>query len=342
MLILLREGTKGLTSARKEFNALGGGVTTADAKKAEAYNDAMQKIQESLRSIKFAALTPIMEKLTTAFTKFSDKFKNAQWRTELIKKVTDTVVTLYRAFTTLGKGVVWATQNLPELITGIVLLKVCMFALNAAMIANPIGLIVAGIAALITVVTYLIVKAGGLSAVWNRFTNSIGGAWKSVKGFCSLIKVMLLPTFDSISTTFDRVKSGLMAGVGIIKAEISLIPRAILKALSMIPDKLLPDGWGDSIKSAQKQLEAMNSDIVKETKSKFEYAFTGIEPKAKKTTETQNSFGGYGMLRHSAMQSKSQVEVRIKSDKPVEIVNVQSDKNTEMVLEMGDLLGGGF
>ncbi|WP_052878629.1 hypothetical protein [Vibrio coralliirubri] len=63
MLIMLREGTEGLTAARKELNTLGGGTTAEDAVKAEAYNDAMQKIDESVRAMKFAALEPIMKKL---------------------------------------------------------------------------------------------------------------------------------------------------------------------------------------------------------------------------------------------------------------------------------------
>ena len=48
------------------------------------------------------------------------------------------------------------------------------------------------------------------------------------------------------------------------------------------------------------------------------------------------------ILRHPSVQSKSQVEVRIKSDKPVEITRVKSDKNTDMMVDTGNLLGEGF
>jgi hypothetical protein len=104
MLIMLREGTEGLTAARKELNALGGGATAEDAAKAEAYNDALQKIEESVRSMKFAALAPIMEKATQAFTQFSEKFKNAAWRTDFIEKLIQTVDGLYQGFEQLGKA----------------------------------------------------------------------------------------------------------------------------------------------------------------------------------------------------------------------------------------------
>jgi hypothetical protein len=48
------------------------------------------------------------------------------------------------------------------------------------------------------------------------------------------------------------------------------------------------------------------------------------------------------MLRHPTVQSKAQVDVRIKSDKPVEIVKAESDKYTEMKVDTFDLLGMGF
>ena len=98
------------------------------------------------------------------------------------------------------------------------------------------------------------------------------------------------------------------------------------------------------IKSAQKQLEAMNNGIVKEAKTNIVYAFTGGEQISRKPYESiaMQSGGGYGMLRHPAVQSKSQVEVRIKSDKPVEIAKVHSDKNTELMLDTGELFGSGF
>jgi len=40
------------------------------------------------------------------------------------------------------------------------------------------------------------------------------------------------------------------------------------------------------------------------------------------------------MLRHPTVQRKSQIDVRIKSDKPIEIVKAQSDKHTEMNVDV--------
>ena len=309
MLIMLREGTTGLTNARKEFNALGGGVTTEDAKKAEAYNDAMQKIQESIRSIKFAALTPIMEKLTTTFTAFSNKFKNAQWRTEVIEKVKDVVTSLYQAFKFLGKGLLFFSQNIPEVIAGLALFKIAMFALNAVMIANPVALVAASIAALSVGIIYLMDKTG-----------------------------VLMPVLETLWTVFKRIGAGIGAVVSGLMQKFLLIPRAIMKMLSLIPSKLLPDGWDDSIKSAQQKLEEFNKGLKVDAKANIKYALHGPDEFAQDPVQTplapNNGYGG--MLRHPAVQSKSQVDVRIKSDKPIEIVKAESDKHTEMNVDTFD------
>lgn len=379
MLVMLRAGTDGLTKSRKEFNEIGGGVKTEDAKKAEAYNDAMQKVQESIKSIKFAALAPIMEKMTKVFTAFSNKFKNAKWREGVIRKVTNTVTSLYNGFKLLGKGFLWATEKLPEIIAGFALLKIGVFALNAAMLSNPIGLVVAAIAALVVGIGYLIVKAGGLKAVWNNFTAALSNSWQKIKegvnlllnflmpslggmggivekvksiwnGFTdsirsglgsfkdivALIADFVTPSIDGMGGTFDRVKAGLVAGIALIKSHFLLLPRAIMKALSLIPNKLLPDGWGENIKKAQQQLEQMNSGVIDDVKSNIEYAVTG---NADPVLNTQNN---NDILRHPSIQSKSEVEVRIKSDKPVEITQAKSDKNTDVMIDTGDLLGAAF
>ncbi|WP_051303280.1 hypothetical protein [Psychromonas aquimarina] len=426
MLIMLREGTAGLTSARKEFNALGGGVTAEDAKKAEAYNDAMQKIQESFRSIKFAALTPIMEKLTALFTEFSEKFKNAQWRAEVIEKVKEVVSSLFQAFKLLGKGIVVLSQHMPEVIAGLALFKIAIFALNAAMFASPMGLIIAGVAALSVGIIYLMEKMG-----------------------------ILKPVLKTLWAVFKRIGAGIGAIISTLVQNILLLPRALMKMVSLIPDSLLPPGWGESIKSAQKDLEAFNKSVgqfgdksinyavngeFKETHDKLEtvrrqikaplqntvnapnesdrtdgnnkglksfakvpfqllgtkpastYNYGTVSPQLKETHEkleivkekiqgpqenklvksefkethekleivreiikdsqqdkqtsqtaqdsvkspiVQNK-GYSGILRHPTVQSKSQVDVRIKSDKPVEIVKAESDKHTEMNVDTFD------
>lgn len=75
--------------------------------------------------------------------------------------------------------------------------------LNLAMAMNPVGLIVAGIAALITVVV----------VCWNKFAGfraAIKGTWDTLKGFGTIIKDYVI----------DRIK-GLLSGIGSIGSAIA-------------------------------------------------------------------------------------------------------------------------
>ncbi|MGR6834400.1 hypothetical protein [Aliivibrio wodanis] len=187
MLIMLRQGTEGLTVARKEFNETGGGVKSEDAAKAEAYNDALQKVQESIRSIKFAALAPVMKRLTEAFTEFSNKFKNAKWRTALIEKIIQTVNALYESFKFLGKIILFASQNFKGIIATIAIVKVALIALNAIIMANPIGLMVAAIGAAAIAITYLIDKFVGFDVILKAVNTAIGWVWDGIKSMINML-----------------------------------------------------------------------------------------------------------------------------------------------------------
>lgn len=200
MLIMLREGAGGLNAARDELHALGGGAKAEDAAKAEAYNDALQKIQESVRSMKFAALAPIMEKVTKVFTAFSDKFKNADWRTEFIEKIIRAVDGLYRGLEFLGKVLIFVSQNFKEILAAVALFKIGLIALNAVVMANPIGLIVAAIGAAIVAITYLADKFIGLDTIIKWVGEQIGWLWDKFKRLINMLPDSLIPDGWKVDT----------------------------------------------------------------------------------------------------------------------------------------------
>ncbi|MCE7661578.1 phage tail tape measure protein [Vibrio fluvialis] len=302
MLIMLREGTQGLTAARQEFNDLGGGATAEDAAKAEAYNDAVQRISESLRSIKFAALAPIMEKATRLFTEFSEKFKNTQWRTEFMDKVIQTVNGLYQALEFLGKGLIFVTQNFKGIITILAIAKVALIGLNAVIMANPIGMMVAAIGAAIIAITYLVDKFIGLDKVINWVKKQFSGLWDGVK-----------------------------------------------KLINLLPDSLIPDGWKTGLDDAGTEVDnlANKLDSIKDknatlgittnetnnqtdrTKAYTDYQSGGLK--------TPNAYGLYQPLKNQTLSSKSEISLTVKSDKPVTVDKVKSEKGTDLNLDVGDM-----
>lgn len=302
MLIMLREGTQGLTAARQEFNDLGGGATAEDAAKAEAYNDAVQRISESLRSIKFAALAPIMEKATKLFTEFSEKFKNTQWRTEFMDKVIQTVNGLYQALEFLGKGLIFVTQNFKGIITILAIAKVALIGLNAVIMANPIGMMVAAIGAAIIAITYLVDKFIGLDKVINWVKEQFIGLWDGVK-----------------------------------------------KLVNMLPDSLIPDGWktglddaGTEVDNLANKLDSIKDKnatlgiVTNETRNQTDRtkAYTDGQSSGLSSAKSNNP---YQPIKSQTLNSRSEVALTIKSDKPVTVDKAKSEKGTELNLDVGNL-----
>lgn len=306
MLIMLREGTQGLTNARKEFNDLGGGVKQEDASSAEAYNDALQRIKEAMTSIKYAALAPIMREMTDVFDNFTQNFKDAKWRTEAIKNVKETLQGFFSVLKSVGRGILFLKNYFPEVVAGILMLKMAFFTLNAVMYANPIGMIIGGLAALAIGLTYAYTKS-------QTFRKVIAGLWG----------------------VFQRLGTGILGIIGKVIQTMMLIPRAIMKMISMIPSTLLPDGWDQSIKNAHKDLEAFNDKFKGFNQDALKYAVNG---KMESTNITKND----SILKNPIAQSKSTVDVNIKSDKPVEVASVASDRNTDLNINNGDIFSEGI
>ncbi|ELV8595307.1 hypothetical protein QNE22_002685 [Vibrio fluvialis] len=302
MLIMLREGTQGLTAARQEFNDLGGGATAEDAAKAEAYNDAVQRISESLRSIKFAALAPIMEKATRLFTEFSEKFKNTQWRTEFMDKVIQTVNGLYQALEFLGKGLIFVAQNFKGIITILAIAKVALIGLNAVIMANPIGMMVTAIGAAIIAITYLVDKFIGLDKVVNWVKEQFIGLWDGIK-----------------------------------------------KLINLLPDSLIPDGWEKGLNAAGTEVEnlANKLDSIKDKNATLGIVTNETRNHTDRTkayTDYQSGglpahkpYNPYQPIMSQTLNSRSEVALTIKSDKPVTVDKAKSEKGTDLNLDVGNL-----
>lgn len=300
MLIMLRQGTEGLSAARKEFNETGGGVKTEDAQKAEAYNDAMQKVQESIRSIKFAALAPVMLKITKLFTEFSNKFKNEQFRTDLIEKITKTVSGLCDAFTLIAKVAIFVTQNIKGVIAALAIFKVAMIAVNAVIMMNPIGLMVAAIGAAIIAITYLIDKFIGFDVIIKAVGDAIGWLWEGIKSLISMLPDALVP--DSWQ-------------------------KSVTDAGSEV----------DTLNNKLKQVKDTNAKLGITTNETTNRTSQDQATAQKKGLRSSPALSAYQPLNSNTLKSQSEVAVTIKSEKPVTVDKARSDKNTNLNLNLGNM-----
>lgn len=304
MLLLLREGTDGLAKSRKELAELGGGAKAEDAAKAEAYNDALQRIQESIKSIKYAALAPIMEKATQAFGEFTTKFKNEKWRDETITKVTQAVKGLYNGLVFLGKGVIFVSQYFREIVVAVALFKVALIALNAVILGNPIGLIVAAVMAAVVAITYLVDKFYGLDKVIKAIGEGIGWLWNEFKKLINMLPDSLIPEGWKLQTEEAGEQVDKLAG-----------------KLNKIKDK-----------------NAKLGITTNETYNRTErQGYTGYQAGG---LTTQNQYRPYQPLAPQTMKSKSEVSLTIKSDKPVSVDQAKTDKGTDLNMDVGNMAWG--
>ncbi|MDK4479926.1 hypothetical protein MWG07_00350 [Fusobacterium necrophorum] len=93
-----------------------------------------------------------------------------------------------------------ATETIAAIATGQLTIK--QWALNAAMNANPVGLVIGAIAALIGIV-WLAWKN------WDKISGWLIGAWewvkKAVSGFCEVLSGVFLPIWDSVVSAIDKI-----------------------------------------------------------------------------------------------------------------------------------------
>ncbi|MBA5761461.1 hypothetical protein H2O73_03810 [Vibrio sp. 404] len=174
MLGLLKSGTDGLNQAKQQLNDTGGPVSQESIDSAQEFESTFKKVGAIIESLKFSVLTPVMKELSAIFGDIAEKMKNMTWRSEAIEKLRTVVTGVFAAFKALGGGILFLSENFKGIMATIALLKIGFIALNAIMFANPIGLIVAGVAAATVAITYLIDKFVGLGSIMDGISGFFG------------------------------------------------------------------------------------------------------------------------------------------------------------------------
>ena len=268
-LLMLEEGVDGLIAARKRLKELGGGASEEDIKAAADYNDAMQDIGFALKSLKFKALTPVLKEVTKLMLDFTEKFKNADYRDKAITKVKVAVMGVFNAI----RGGITLISSLKNHFEEVALvaaeLRIAMFALNAVMYANPTGLIVAAIAALISGLVYAYRNFEG-------FRKVVDTTFSFLKdGFLTSVKYAKI-FYNSMSSYGKRLKDYY---TGIIE----YITDAIQPAIDLIK-KFENLNIGKKISGAKDAVAGFFGDMFDGAK-----AMIGIDPSNAVQTIQQNS-----------------------------------------------------
>lgn len=352
MLLMLRQGTKGLSDSRKELMSLGAMIDDNDTAKAEAYNDALFDIKLALNAMKIKVLTPIMKQLTGTFIELIKNFKKADWREDAIKQVTEGIQALFTATKTVFKAFVTLVNYFPEIVAGLALVKTGFFALNAVMLANPVGWIVAAIAGLVIALVYLVTR------------------WKEVKDIIKVVWDAFKSLGRSIMDFSDRARASFKS---IFNSTVSFLIQPLkmfFGLLAKVPKSLLPDGWSKGLDELNSKIQSFDAKLRESAKTQMAFAesqsktmrqhFDEIrharavaeqtiklersnEPLIDLAGEFKNNGGQTpSIIKSPQVTSSANMHLTIKSDKPVEIDSLETKGNTDFSVDTGGLLSMGF
>lgn len=193
----------------KNTAALGAKIEPITTKIREGFNAILEKILELVGGVDFGALGASIE---SAFAWFTDEALPVI--VDMLGWIVDNKDILIAGVAGLGAAMM--TMNVANMIMGVVNAfkafkaanegaTVAQWLLNAAMNANPIGIIVAAIAGLVTAFVVLWNKCDAFREFWI-------GLWDTIKKTASVVLDWLKSAFKSVGEFFTNIWTGLKNG----------------------------------------------------------------------------------------------------------------------------------
>ena len=204
-----------LTSDSVKLNEALNDTKNAAGETDKAFENAqnpMMKIQALWTKMQYAGLkvgntlmyviNPALDGLNWLFDK---GFKVVSWWTEKLKEGSPIIMIITGAIGSLVAG-----YGLLSLWQGIVAAKTVIWTgvqwlLNGALTANPIGLVIAGIVALIAVIGYVIYKTDGWGKMWSAVVSNAKLNWTA---FTSSVNYLWQGTVNSFMIGINKIQSG--------------------------------------------------------------------------------------------------------------------------------------
>jgi len=205
-----------------ELAAITGGAATANAATAAGQYEILQlQLSEAAEAIG-AALLPIIETLLPKLQSMADWVGNNTETVTLLAGILgaaaaafiaiNTVVKVYTTIMKLSRAATVAYNAIMIVVrVGLVLFTALQWALNAAMAANPIMLVVIAIAALIAIFILAYKKCEPFKKIvdqlWQLLKNSVVGAFDAVSGAISTVVDWFKKAWDWVKKLIDKFTS---------------------------------------------------------------------------------------------------------------------------------------
>ncbi|MFM5713987.1 phage tail tape measure protein [Aeromonas allosaccharophila] len=282
MVKLLMTNTKGLAT---NINALANTHGMGKAEQmAAAMTDQWQRVEQAWFAIRAAAFGVVLPAINAVVGAFADGANDVLRWTHLFPNLTKVIsyaalaivglsmvtgtwmlVAGVAKLATLGLGIAWSIIIAPLnlLKAGLVSFRAIMLAVNIAMYANPIGLIVAGIVLLIGAVAAVIYYWDDLKktlADWGVFEAMTAMVDGAAAGWDSFMKLLAdLSPFQLIGKAVDWLidKLNMIPGVNI---EFGSMPELAMPAISPLNVPVMPGAM--NLQAPERQREVINAPLA--------------------------------------------------------------------------------
>lgn len=263
--------------ATKAGTALSAGIATAVSTNFQPLIGGLDTISARANTVRDNLSGTFIGSAVGVFADGVDKVSGAM---QTVSDVTTTVNEAFDAFkavqqassaaTTLFAGATTTSTVATTTATG------AQWRLNAALTANPIGLIVAGVAALVTGLVLFFTKTELGRKIWAGFTEFLGVAWEKVKIAFQVSWTFIKAVFDAMVAKAGEVWAGIRDRFTAVVDFVKGLPRAITNAakgmweglktgltaaLNWIVDKL--NGLTGGISSIVSKIPGVSVDIPK-------------------------------------------------------------------------------
>jgi phage-related protein len=219
MMPLLDAGTEEISRLSAEAENLGLVLSDEAIKAGDDFGDTLEKLKNvaaglgnKLASKLIPKLQPVVEMLVNKLPSIAGKI-NLDFLDDLIQKIPSIAASVVQFIESIPVIVSWVEKLSPVIwgvIGALVAMKVAQLALNIAMLANPVGLVIAGIAGLIAIGILLWKN-------WDKVSEFFVGMWERIKegffnGINSIIK--LINGFTGLLNKIPGVKIPVIATLG--------------------------------------------------------------------------------------------------------------------------------
>jgi TP901 family phage tail tape measure protein len=224
-LTLLYQHYDELKGAVKDFGNVAGDTARLaalagqdPAARFKVFHQVVEQLEESLGS----ALLPVLLQISRALTPIIEGFANFAEAHPIVMGVVLSVTALLAAFIAVGGAIALVAAGVGELISvfallrmGIVLARSAMVAFDAAALLNPIGVLVAGFAAVAALAAFLVYE---IYSHWEQIKKVFSEGWAAlmnspVGAVIKSVEMLLGKAFDWGSHFITNLVSGIKSGI---------------------------------------------------------------------------------------------------------------------------------